>query len=454
MVETWSVVMVRKLRLWLLGSLEKSVRRRLLSGVMVCSATLSVGAIVSNVALGLGQLMTLFSVAIFMCSVGMWAVSRFTEISTDRLGLVSTVLALLLLSGAWFSFAGGDGMAPPLVFWLLCLPLVFESHRHQMAAFGAIVLVTAMLCGAELVDPTLVEPYYKSSLDRRADVAVSRMLTLVCCGVLLLRGKRLYSDTLTRLHLSEIEKLRLIELQARAATQRRTDELAMVRSLSRGFAHDLANLLLVISNNAEMLEEDVAKRALDLPRAEEDLRIIRTSAHSAVRLTRRLLESRDTSGDLPERIELRSFLVEQAQLVSGLAPSVSVELDFGGEVGTVMGHPETLEQIILNLSLNAIQAMSGVGSLTVRLRSEEEHVRLEVQDTGPGIPADVVPRIFEQHFTTRRDDGGTGIGLAIVQEGVLRHQGQISVQSKVGEGACFVVRLPRNSKGGSSDRLA
>ena len=119
-----------------------------------------------------------------------------------------------------------------------------------------------------------------------------------------------------------------------------------------------------------------------------------------------------------------------------------------------MGHPETLEQIILNLSLNAIQAMSGVGSLTVRLRSEEEHVRLEVQDTGPGIPADVVPRIFEQHFTTRRDDGGTGIGLAIVQEGVLRHQGQISVQSKVGEGACFVVRLPRNSKGGSSDRLA
>jgi signal transduction histidine kinase len=324
----------------------------------------------------------------------------------------------------------------------LCLPLVFENSRRQGVAFLAIVATTGMLCWIDVGHPELVQPFYETPLDRRLDVLISRMLALICCGMLLLRGKRLYTSVIERLHTTEIERLRLVEQQVRAAERRRTRELEIIRSMSRGFAHDLSNLLTVVSNNAEILEEELTIGALDLAQTREDLIAIRTSAHAAVRLTRRLLDSRDSTGDTLDRFELSEFLAEQALLVSRLAPGVDVQLESVPRAALFSGRREVLEQVILNLCLNAVQAMQSEGRIVIRCVVAETEAWIDVVDDGPGIPHHILPRIFEPRFTTRREAGGTGLGLSMVREGIESHGGSIQVDSTPGEGTCFRVRLP------------
>jgi signal transduction histidine kinase len=427
----------------LLGTDDVCVRRKLLSAVMLCSGTFSIGAVVCNIALGLGHLMTLFSVMLALLSFFVWAICRTTRIGTDRLAGLSVGMALVLLSGAWVVFEGGAGMAPPLVFWLLCLPLVFERTRDQNIAFAAVLVCTGLLSWVDLAHPELVQPYYETPIDRHVDVIISRMLSLLCCGVLLLRGKALYSQAVDRWRATEVERRRLIEQQALEASARRAEELEMIRSMSTGFAHDLSNLLSVMSHNAELLEEDLSTGMLDLEQARHDLAAIRTSAQAAVQLTQRLRASRAPRNSSEPPFPLVAFLEGQVELASKLAPGVEVDFEIRADGVEVLGRRALVEQIVLNLCLNAIQAMHGEGHILIRCDATEENVWIDVVDSGPGIPTDILPRVFEPHFTTRRAVGGTGLGLAMVREAAERMGGRIEVESILGVGTRFRTILPR-----------
>jgi signal transduction histidine kinase len=119
---------------------------------------------------------------------------------------------------------------------------------------------------------------------------------------------------------------------------------------------------------------------------------------------------------------------------------VGIQTEFDPELDTIAGDEGQLAQVVLNLVINAMQAMPTGGNLTLTTRRDNGWGELTVRDTGEGIPHDVVPQIFDPYFTTRQ--GGSGLGLAIAHRIVEGHNGTIDVESKAGLGTTMVVRLP------------
>jgi two-component system, NtrC family, sensor kinase len=118
------------------------------------------------------------------------------------------------------------------------------------------------------------------------------------------------------------------------------------------------------------------------------------------------------------------------------------------ELPVIRADATQLHQVLINLVVNAIQAMPSGGKLTIRTTRQREHVQLTVSDTGVGMSDDVQKNIFTPFFTTKDVDEGTGLGLAVVHGIVTAHGGSIRVQSKLGHGATFDVELPISPPGG------
>jgi len=123
--------------------------------------------------------------------------------------------------------------------------------------------------------------------------------------------------------------------------------------------------------------------------------------------------------------------------------AVTIERRFDSPVAVVPIDGRQMEQVFMNLVLNAIQAMHHKGTVTIATRAVHDGVAVSVSDTGPGIPADALPRIFKPFFTTRAQ--GTGLGLAIVDKIVRGHGGTVRVESQPGTGAVFTVTLPQGA---------
>jgi signal transduction histidine kinase len=127
-----------------------------------------------------------------------------------------------------------------------------------------------------------------------------------------------------------------------------------------------------------------------------------------------------------------------------LKQNVTVDKKYG-EVGRVRGHAGQINQVFMNLLTNAAQALSQTenATITIETKGDTDGVQVKIEDNGPGIPPDVLPRIFDPFFTTKDVGEGTGLGLSIVHELVERHGGTIEVDTKVGQGTTFTVKLPR-----------
>ncbi|GAB4348589.1 MAG: hypothetical protein Kow006_09450 [Gammaproteobacteria bacterium] len=126
---------------------------------------------------------------------------------------------------------------------------------------------------------------------------------------------------------------------------------------------------------------------------------------------------------------------------SSMAEQIAVDLDLG-DVPAIRCMPSQINQVLINLITNAAQALGNKGRISIRSRQEGDHVLIEVEDNGPGIPKETLERIFEPYFTTKEAGQGTGLGLSIVQDIIKEHGGEIDVRSKVGKGTCFSIRLP------------
>jgi len=124
------------------------------------------------------------------------------------------------------------------------------------------------------------------------------------------------------------------------------------------------------------------------------------------------------------------------------ARGIEIDLRIDPNLPPMIADPSQLTQALLNLVINAIQAVEGAGRVEVRGRAEEarEFVALEIRDTGPGVPVERQSAIFEPFFTTRAE--GSGVGLWVVQQIVMAHGGEVAVANAPGSGAVFTVRLP------------
>jgi signal transduction histidine kinase len=217
----------------------------------------------------------------------------------------------------------------------------------------------------------------------------------------------------------------------------RADRFATVGEMATGLAHEIKNPLAGLSGALELLAEDLSGN----PRQAD---VVGEMRHQVARLTN-TMESllsfarppkarlRDT--DLNAALEKVLFLVRQQRRLA----AVHVESELG-EIPHVLADPSQLEQVFLNICLNACQAMGPAGGrLTVRSRATEGRVVVDVEDTGPGIPENVRPNLFKPFFTTKRE--GNGLGLAISARIVAEHGGNIGYRCPPGGGTIFTVAL-------------
>jgi signal transduction histidine kinase len=143
----------------------------------------------------------------------------------------------------------------------------------------------------------------------------------------------------------------------------------------------------------------------------------------------------DIDRSIDDSLELLRHLLKQ---------NVSVTKKYNNP-GRVRGHAGQINQVFMNLLTNAAQALSGrdKAEITIETQGNASEVEVKIIDNGPGIPPDVLPRIWDPFFTTKDVGEGTGLGLSIVHELVERHGGEIVVDTKLGEGTTFTVKLPR-----------
>ena len=219
------------------------------------------------------------------------------------------------------------------------------------------------------------------------------------------------------------------------------ERLAATGKLAFDIAHEVNNPLGGIITYAYLLHEDVPEES---PEWETVGKIIKLANRCKI-IIRGLLDF--ARKDTPERelVDLNSVVREMLSLIEGhvIMRKVKVDLDLD-QLPPFYGHRSKLEQVFLNVVINAAEAMEGEGRLTIRTEADEEEqvVRLYFQDTGPGIPEDVVGRLFEPFFTTKGRGRGTGLGLAISHGIVQQHYGKIEVETKMGEGTRFCIVLP------------
>ena len=231
------------------------------------------------------------------------------------------------------------------------------------------------------------------------------------------------------------------------------ERLTAVGQLAAGIAHDFNNLLTSIMGYAEILQlrPDIPKEA------REGLQVIIDQSQQAARLVRQILDFSRKSISRKGPLDLAQTLRENVAMLQRTLPeSISVELIV--EPGTYMIHGDAtqIQQILMNLALNARDAMPKGGTLSIHLQREVitadtvpfrsmppgEWIRLDIADTGIGIPEDILPYIFEPFFTTKERTRGTGLGLAQVYGLVKQHGGYIDVKSTVGQGTVFHIWFP------------
>jgi two-component system, cell cycle sensor histidine kinase and response regulator CckA len=234
----------------------------------------------------------------------------------------------------------------------------------------------------------------------------------------------------------------------------RTQRMNTIGTLAGGMAHDLNNALAPILMGVQLL-----RRKSSDPEARNLLELMETSTHRGADMVRQvLLFARGRGGDF-ERLEFGPIIKELEKMVRETFPkNIVVDSYLPGDLWAVRGNPTQLHQVLLNLCVNARDAMPNGGKLSliadnVGLNKEEagtieeghagEFVSVLVSDTGTGMPPEVRAKIFEPFFTTKGEGKGTGIGLSTVLRIVKAHEGFLRVESEPGEGTTFEIFLPR-----------
>jgi signal transduction histidine kinase len=230
---------------------------------------------------------------------------------------------------------------------------------------------------------------------------------------------------------------RYAALQRRAA--QRAEHLASLGKLLAGVAHEIRNPLAGIRSTIQLWE-----RLPDTTRSPDSIHAVVQGVDRLNEIVGRLLLfARMGDSDETQPVSANSVLTETLNLLEAQAASQSVAIEraFDPNLPTVRGSASSLRQVFLNLATNALQAMSEGGRLRccTRYEPQKQTVEIRFSDTGPGIPPDVRKRLFEPFYTTRPD--GTGLGLALCQELVHQHGGQMKIDAE-GPGATFVILLP------------
>ncbi len=321
-----------------------------------------------------------------------------------------------------------------LLFVLVSLSLA-EGERHVVIAIataGALLICVAVIMVlAVSIRRPMLELQDKIARVRLGDMDVSvsfakRNDEIGDLG-------RDFNDMVAQLKASREEIQRLHQTQ-----MSRAEHFATLGELAAGLAHEIRNPLAGIAGVIEIVGRD-------LPPNSPARSVIKDAKEEAVQINRILTDLLDTARPKPPQFRVSDLRATADHAVmfarqQAITKRIMVELDVSGTIPPVEHDPNQINQVLLNLLLNAIQAMDKPGTIRVSLENDDDDVLITVADEGKGIPAENLPNIFRPFFTTKGH--GTGLGLSLARRIVEAHGGQIEVASEVGRGSRFTIRLP------------
>ena len=253
----------------------------------------------------------------------------------------------------------------------------------------------------------------------------------------------------------DLTERRQAQLQLEEAREQlfQAQKMEAIGQLTGGIAHDFNNLLTGISGSLELLQKRVAQgRIGDLDRF---ITAAQGGASRAAALTHRLLAFARRQTLDPKPISPNRLIVEMEELIRrSVGPSIKLETVLAGELATALCDPNQLENAILNLCINARDAMPDGGHLTIETANTQlnerdvepgQYIAICVTDTGTGMPPDVLTRVFDPFYTTKPMGQGTGLGLSMIYGFAKQSGGHVRINSKVGHGTTVRIYLPCHS---------
>ncbi len=330
---------------------------------------------------------------------------------------------------------------------------------HAIREDGALRDLPVIMLSARAGDDAKVE-----GLDAGADDYLTKpfsareLLARVGANITMAKLRREASDAIMRLNetLEQQVAERTAELMAVEESLRQSQKMEAVGQLTGGLAHDFNNLLTGISGSLELVEARIAQgRFKELDRY---LHVATGAAKRAAALTHRLLAfSRRQTLD-PKPTDMNRLVADMDELVRRtVGPSITIEVVKAAGLWPTLVDPNQLESALLNLCINARDAMPDGGRLTIEtanrwldIRAAKErdlsagqYISLCVSDTGTGMPPDVIERAFDPFFTTKPIGEGTGLGLSMIYGFVRQSGGQAKIYSEIGKGTMVCLYLPR-----------
>jgi signal transduction histidine kinase len=260
-------------------------------------------------------------------------------------------------------------------------------------------------------------------------------------------------DRTAELEASNLKLKHEIEQRQRAeAALVQSQKMEAIGQLTGGLAHDFNNLLTAVVGNLDLIR----MRATE-PRIVRQAEYAFKAAERGAKLTAQLLAFSRTQKLDTSPVDLNALIAGMSELVNQtLGAQVVVEVDLYPDLPLALADTNQLELAILNLSINARDAMPGGGTLTISTRPddvEEDRVIVSVTDTGTGMPPEIVARVFDPFFTTKPPGKGTGLGLSQVYGVVRQIGGDVTIDTKVGKGTSINIALPIAHAGTRSEKI-
>jgi signal transduction histidine kinase len=245
----------------------------------------------------------------------------------------------------------------------------------------------------------------------------------------------------------------LAELETRRRHLLQSEKLASLGTLLSGVAHEINNPLSNISSSCQILLEELDDADMDYFR--ELLTQIDDQTLRAQRIVQALLEFSRKKDFKKEHLQLSDLVQETLRFVRGQIPAgVTVNVKVPEKL-VVLVDKQRMQQVLLNLLKNAVQAVGSSGKISLRAKENKApkadddctpRVDIEISDTGPGIPAELLPKIFDPFFSTKEVGQGSGLGLSIAHEIIEEHDGEIQANSLPNQGTTFLIRLPAGTR--------
>jgi PAS domain S-box-containing protein len=340
-----------------------------------------------------------------------------------------------------------------------CSATIVRINEALAAAIGATAEAQVGRPVRELI-PALgdrIDAYYRSSLETKvANLNIALSFEVAEAGIrhwlVSTYPVSIRDDTIG----VGIVAIDVTQQKRTEAQLRQSQKMEAVGQLTGGLAHDFNNLLTVILGNSDILVDDLR----DNPSLRELVEMTRTAAERGADLTKSLLAFARRQALEPQALDLNKLISGMEGLLRRtLGAQVQIALAQGSELWHASVDPVQLESALLNLAINARDAMPQGGRLTIATANTTldaaytdrdgeaapgEYVRVSVSDTGSGMTPEVIARAFDPFFSTKGVGKGTGLGLSMVYGFVKQSDGHIAIESEIGQGTSFTILLPRS----------